>query len=101
MTCRLWSSSPSTPVAQRKAKTLVVRQSMSLDVSAGFWRHPKEVGSKPSKVSEYSPACPSRRMGELASEGEGKQAKSKSFLLGRPFVWTATRRCGPGLGWVF
>lgn len=101
MTCRLWSSRPSTPVSQRKAKTLVVGQSMSLDVSAGFCRHPKEVGSKPSKVSEHSPACPSRRMGELASEGEDKQAKSKSLLLGRPFVWTVTKRCGPGSGWVF
>ena len=35
--------------------------------------------------------CLSNRIDELASKREGKQAKSKSFLLPCPFIWAATR----------
>lgn len=40
------------------------------------------------------------RVGEPASEREGKQAKSKSFLLPCPLMWAATEGVAWGLGWV-
>lgn len=45
--------------------------------------------------------CLSGRIDKLASECEGRLAQSKGFLLPRPFMCTATRKCGPDLGWVF
>jgi hypothetical protein len=43
----------------------------------------------------------SKRVDELASEAENKQAKGKSFLLPCPFLWSASRKCDLGLVWVF
>lgn len=42
----------------------------------------------------------SSRREKLASEHEGKQAKSKALLL-CPFIWAPTSNCYPHLGWVF
>jgi hypothetical protein len=42
----------------------------------------------------------SSRVDGLASESEGKQAKSKSLLPPCPFMWAATRTFASDLGWV-
>lgn len=51
--------------------------------------------------SDNPKECLSSKIDELASECEGKQAESKRVFLSCPFLWGATRRCGPDLQCVF
>lgn len=58
------------------------------------------VGILKSRLEHYR-RSPINRTDEHATESEGEQAKSNSFLLSCSFVCDASRRCGPDSGWVF
>jgi len=40
-------------------------------------------------------------VGEVGLASKSKQTKGKSSLLTLHFMWVATKRSGPDIGWVF
>lgn len=99
---RLWSESSNNLSSDRKAKDMVAVQSVRLDASShGPAREHQEITREllvfslhwaPGEMgSNNSKEMPSGRIGELASESEGKQAKGKGFLLPCPFMGAAPK----------